>query len=386
MKTFTPARALRALATAIFAAVSLNACDDASTTADAWDWQTPAHFPAPLVPADNPMTAEKVELGRMLFYDTALSRDGSMSCASCHHQDKAFSDGLAHPIGIDGEPVRRNSMALFNLAWGSSFTWGNPYIRSLEEHATIPLFATLPAELGNAEGFELEARLQGVRDYDARFREAFPLDDAPLSTTNVVRALGAFLRTIVSSDSAYDRYLGGDRDALSPAAKRGMELFFSEKFECFHCHGGFNFTASVSHEGQIEATNSFHNTGLYNLDERGSYPTGDPGLFDITSRDRDRGKFRAPSLRNIALTAPYMHDGSVETLEEVIEIYARGGRLIEEGPYAGDGAENPNKSTFVLGFRLRDTEMEDLLAFLDALTDESLTTNPAYGSPFLNEE
>ena len=374
---------LPTLCALLLTSLALGACEGNDPPADdAWTWELPAHFPKPIIPADNPMTREKVELGRMLFYDPSLSRDGSVSCASCHHQDKAFSDGVSLPTGIDGELITRNSMALMNLAWNTSYTWGNPYIKTLEEHALIPLFTTHPTEMGNAESFDLEGRVRGARDYVARFGEVFPSDADPITTANIVRAIGAFQRTLVSSDAAYDRYLQGDRDALTPAAKRGMELFFSEKFECFHCHGGVNFTSAMNHEGQIEATNAFHNTGLYNLDERGAYPASDQGLFDVTSKEGDFGKFRAPSLRNIAVTAPYMHDGSVATLEDGIEIYARGGRFIEEGPHAGDGAENPNKSSFVLGFRLRDTELDDLVAFLHSLTDESFLTNPDFSSPF----
>lgn len=364
--------------------VSVSACSDIDSASKAtdWEWEIPSHFPLPVVPSDNPMSSAKVELGRMLFYEPAMSRDGNVTCASCHHQDKAFSDGVSRPTGIDGEEISRNSMALVNLAWNSSYTWGSPFIKSLEEHAIIPLFTTHPTEMGNAEFGDLEARIRAARDYEERFAEAFPDEENPLTARTITQALAAFQRSMISANSAYDRYLQGERDAMSAQAKRGMELFFSEKFECFHCHGGFNFTSSVNHEGQIEATNSFHNTGLYNLDERGAYPGLDQGLFDITSKDSDRGKFRAPTLRNVGVTAPYMHDGSVGTLEEVIEIYARGGRYIEDGPFAGDGKDNPNKASFVVGFRLREGELEDLVAFLHALTDETFLTNPAYGSPF----
>lgn len=366
------------LTTSLLAACS----EEPESTEATWAWNLPARFPTPSVPADNPMNAQKVELGRMLFYEPLLSRDQSMSCASCHFPERAFTDGRQRPSGILGEELPRNSMTLTNAVYNSSLTWAGPHLKTLEEHAMIPLFASLPTELGNREFSDLEDALRGARDYSERFVAAFPGEESPLRGENVLKALGAFQRTIISSNAPYDRFLDGDRDALSPEAKRGMELFFSEKFECFHCHGGFNFASSVNHEGQIEATSSFHNNGLYNLDATGAYPASDQGLYDVTGKDSDRGLFRAPTLRNIAVTGPYMHDGSVETLEEVINIYARGGRLIEEGPYAGDGALNPNRSSFVLGFRLRDTELTDLVAFLHALTDESFLTNPALQSPF----
>ena len=156
----------------------------------------------------------------------------------------------------------------------------------------------------------------------------------------------------------------------------------TDPLECFHCHGGFLFSQSSDDAGQVFDQKFFMNNGLYNLDEQGSYPPGNEGLFEMTGDPADKGKFKPPSLRNIALTAPYMHDGSIETLEEVIDHYARGGRLIESGPYAGDGSQNPNKSAFLKGFSISDQEKQDLIAFLRALTDEDLITNPAYSDPF----
>ena len=160
-----------------------------------------------------------------------------------------------------------------------------------------------------------------------------------------------------------------------------MELFFSERLECFHCHGGFNFTDSTTHANARIDRIGFHNTGLYNIDGEGAYPSDNTGLYDMTGARRDMGRFKAPTLRNIAVTAPYMHDGSAATLEEVIEHYARGGRLIEEGPFAGDGRRNPFKSEFIRGFVLSDSEREELMAFLDSLTDESLLTDSRWSNP-----
>jgi cytochrome c peroxidase len=169
-----------------------------------------------------------------------------------------------------------------------------------------------------------------------------------------------------------------------------MAMFFggtsaagvADAFECFHCHGGFLFSQSSDDSGQVFDQKFFMNNGLYNLDEQGGYPPGNEGLFDTTGDPTDKGRFKPPSLRNIALTAPYMHDGSIATLEEVIDHYARGGRLIESGPYAGDGRDNPNKSALLNGFAITEQEKQDLIAFLRALTDEELLTNPAYSDPF----
>jgi cytochrome c peroxidase len=201
---------------------------------------------------------------------------------------------------------------------------------------------------------------------------------------NGVRAIAAFVRTINSFDAPYDRYLAGDASAMSAAAQRGMELFFSERLECFHCHGGFNFTDSTTHATSNVDRVGYHNTGLYNLGETGAYPADNTGLYDMSGERRDMGRFKAPSLRNIAVTAPYMHDGSVATLAEVVANYERGGRLIEEGEYAGDGRLSPYKSEFVTGFELTDEERIDLVSFLEALTDATVLSNPRFADPFLD--
>ena len=160
-----------------------------------------------------------------------------------------------------------------------------------------------------------------------------------------------------------------------------MELFFSERLECFHCHGGFNFTDSTTHANANVDRVGYHNTGLYNIDANGAYPEENTGLFDMTGLRRDMGRFKAPTLRNISVTAPYMHDGSIATLGEVLDHYERGGRLIENGPYAGDGRRSPFKSEFIRGFELSEAERADLIAFLGALTDEELLTAARFADP-----
>jgi cytochrome c peroxidase len=161
-------------------------------------------------------------------------------------------------------------------------------------------------------------------------------------------------------------------------------LFNSERLECFHCHGGFNFSDSMQHERLAFTEIAFHNTGLYNIDGNGAYPPDNTGIYEITNKPSDMGHFRAPTLRNIALTAPYMHDGSIATLEAAIDHYRVGGRTIREGQYAGVGSENPHKSEFISGFELTESEKQDLLAFLRSLTDEEFTQNPAFQNPHGN--
>jgi cytochrome c peroxidase len=348
-----------------------------------FDWRLSPDIPPPEVPADNPMSRAKVQLGRWLFYDVRLSGNQSMSCATCHVQALAFTDGKARSVGSTGEIHARGSMSLVNVAYASRLTWANPLLAKLEDQALVPLLGDNPVEMGLSGHEErLLETLRADTRYSGLLEKAFPNDADPHSLLNAVRAIAAFVRTINSFNSPYDNYLSGDTSALSPDAIRGMELFFSERLECFHCHGGFNFTDSTTHANARVDRIGYHNNGLYNVDGNGAYPADNTGLYDMTGDRRDMGRFKAPSLRNVGVTAPYMHDGSVATLEMVIENYARGGRLIEDGPHAGDGRLNPFKSEFITGFDLTETERKELLAFLHALTDESVLTDPRYSNPF----
>jgi cytochrome c peroxidase len=347
-----------------------------------FEWAIDSALPIPEVPVDNPMSDVKVELGRLLFYDERLSVSGAMSCATCHIQALAFTDGKARSLGATGQVHPRGAMTLVNVAYASRLTWANPLLDKLEDQALTPMFGDNPIEMGMA-GREsaIADLLRNDERYNALAPRAFPLDQDPYSVINAVRSIAAFTRTIISNNSAYDRFLSGDEAALNENARRGMELFFSERLECFHCHGGFNFTDSTTHANARIDRIGFHNTGLYNIDGEGAYPADNTGLYDMTGTRRDMGRFKAPTLRNIVITAPYMHDGSAATLEEVIEHYARGGRLIEEGPNAGDGRRNPFKSEFIRGFVLSDNERDDLIAFLNSLTDESLLTDSRWSNP-----
>ena len=356
----------------------------APTPDSSWEWELPAGVPPPPVPQDNPMNAAKVELGRRLFYDTRLSQNQTISCASCHRQELAFTDGLARAVGSTGQVHPRGAMSLGNVAYAATLTWGNPLLTSLERHALAPLYGTTPPELGLVGGpVELVARLQADPVYPALFDQAFPEQRPPRITLwGLTRALAAFERTLLSFRSPYDHFLRGQTHAMTPQAKRGMALFFSERTECSHCHSGLNFTGSTRTTLSPSMEKPFHNTGLYMLDPQGAYPPGGQGIYEVTADPNDMGRFKAPSLRNIARTAPYMHDGSIATLEAVVDHYARGGRRIRQGPLAGDGSMNPLKSTFVPGFVLSDQEKQDLVAFLEALTDEEFLTNPAHSNPF----
>lgn len=349
-----------------------------------YEWNLPIGFPFPNVPVSNPMTQVKVELGRRLFYDRRLSFNQTQSCATCHQQSRAFTDGRARGVGSTGQVHPRGAMSLANVAYSPVLTWANPSLRSLEAQVLVPLFGDDPVELGmSGKEHLLSERLGRLPVYRKLFAESFPGENNPIRVANVASALASFERTLISGDSAYDRYArGDDPDAITASAKRGEALFFSEELECFHCHGGFNFTGTVDYLDKGFAEVEFHNTGLYNVAGEFSYPRPNTGVYEFTNDPEDIGKFKAPTLRNIALTAPYMHDGSVATLSAAIDHYRRGGRLIQRGKHAGDGALNPNKSEFVRGFSLTDSQKQDLIAFLLALTDESFVSNPAFSDPW----
>lgn len=353
---------------------------------DRYRWQLPAWVPIPTVPADNPMSEAKVELGRHLFYDKRLSADQSMSCATCHQQDKAFTDGLSVAEGVTGQKGARSAMALANVAYLPVLTWSNPNLTALEVQALVPMFGEHPVEMGMAgREKEMFARLQADPIYQRLFAQAYPAEarqgfDALYSLATVTRAIASFERSLLSFDSPYDRYTyGGQKNTMSASALRGEALFFGEKMECYHCHGGFNFTDNIQHSKLPFAEKGFHNTGLYNVDGKGAYPKANPGIRELTGDADDEGKFRTPSLRNVALTAPYMHDGSIPTLTAVIrDHYAVSGRAA----LSAKGA-SPMRSSLIAGFELTNQEVSDVVAFLGSLTDESFVRSPKHADPWL---
>ena len=342
-------------------------------------------FPPPLVPADNPLTREKVELGRHLFHDKRLSGNRTQSCGSCHRQELAFTDGLPQAIGSTGELHSRSAMSLANVAYSPALTWADPGIETLEEQAPVPMFQRHPVELGlhGMRDVVLE-RLRAELRYVAMFRSAFPDDEGdPIRFDNVIRALASFQRILISGDSPYDRLVyQGEQDAMSQEAWRGMQLFFSDRLACGTCHHGPNFSGPIRFRpphrsraaaGLGEPEAEFRNTGLHDVDGRGGYPPSDTGLLQVTGRPQDMGRFRVPTLRNIALTAPYMHDGSVPTLDAVLDHYAAGGRA---------GGRSPYRDPLMRGFRLSASERRELLAFLHSLTDRRFVTDPALADPW----
>src|SRR5581483_941966 len=261
----------------------------------------------------------------------------------------------------------------------------NPTLHLLEKQALTPMFSQKPIEMGLTDpGTEYAKTLRSDATYRELFPQAFPGEADPYTIANVTKAIACFERTIISARSPWDRFhSGNDANAISDAAKRGEVLFFSDPVAgCFRCHGGFNFSDAVDYEGSPAGETPFHNTGLYNIAGLLSYPAPNLGIYEYTKKKEDVGRFRAPTLRNIALTAPYMHDGSIATLEGVIDHYAAGGRTIADGHFAGVGHNNPNLDKLVRVLPLTARNRSDLIAFLKSLTDEQVTRDERFSDPW----
>jgi len=315
----------------------------------------------------------KIVLGRYLFYDTRMSYNLTKSCSSCHDPKFAFSDGYRQSSSADGYSVKRNAPSLLNVKYKTFFTWGDSTIKKLSQQLLFPMFNQHPNELGwtNNEA-EIIARFENLPIYRTLFGKAFPKDNNPFVIKNYISAISNFEEQLVSFNSPYDLYLKGNKKTLNIQATAGMKLFYSAQLGCSNCHQLSEPVKNLT----------YYNTGLYNVETDGSYPSKDQGLFELTKNAIDKGKFRIPSLRNIMLTAPYTHDGSVETIGEMISIYQRGGRLISNSENAGDGRLNINKSNLINGFTLTLKEKENLIVFLYSLTDTSYLSNKNLLNPF----
>jgi cytochrome c peroxidase len=297
----------------------------------------PNHFTAPLIPTDNKLSQSRIDLGRMLFFDPLLSRDSTVSCASCHLPNYAFSDTVALSKGVKDQFGQRNSPSLLNIAYAPKL-FRDGGVNTLEHQVISPI--ENPVEMD----FQLKAaanRLSKNTIYQQLSQQAYQRD---FSTYVLVRALAAFERTLISGNSRYDLFFyKNEKDTLTEAEKKGMALFFGKKTECSTCHSGVLFTNF-----------NYENNGLYT-----EYK--DIGRAGVTMRQEDKHLFKVPSLRNVELTAPYMHDGNLLTLEEVVAHYNEGGKA------------HPNKSELVRPLNLSDVEQRNLVAFLKTLTEINLT-------------
>jgi cytochrome c peroxidase len=306
-------------------------------------------------------------LGRYLFYDTRLSYNQTKSCASCHDPSFAFSDGYRTSVGADGYPLKRNAPSLLNAISKMNLTWADSTIKDLNTQLNFPFFNQHPKELGWNNEQAIVNRLENIDAYRDLFKKVFSAEKKPIHLKNIFSAIIAFEATIVSKGSLYDAYIDGNKSALTTDQQVGMKLFFSEQLKCGHCHSWDQLNKPTKAR--------FENIGLYNINNTGNYPDTDQGLFDISKKQSDKGKFRVPSLRNVLLTAPYTHDGTVSTIEEMIDIYVQGGRFIQTGELMGDGRINPYKTKLVQGFVLSKKEKQQLIAFLNSFTDTSYMQN-----------
>lgn len=312
----------------------------------------------------NPITQQSVYLGRRLFYEVRLSADNSMSCGSCHQQAKAFTDGLKLSKGVDHSFTKRNTMALVNLLWNRRFFWDGRSA-SLEDQASFPMVN--PHEMGQSLQVSVQ-KLQATNYYPALFKVVY--GDEKISAERIVKALAQFERTLISSDSRYDHYLNGSAK-LSDDEMRGMALFNTSPnpqkgirgANCAHCHGG--------PKNYLEL---FHNNGLDSI-------YADKGMVVFTGIGTDHGRFKVPTLRNIALTAPYMHDGRFATLEEVVEHYSE---HVKSSEALSAFMQNQSNQPGAIPVKLSAAEKKDLIAFLNTLTDDTFVNDPKFSNPFVN--
>jgi cytochrome c peroxidase len=281
-----------------------------------------------LIPADNPLTQEKIDLGKQLFFDRRWSKTKSVSCASCHQPQRGWSDDRRLSVDHEGKPTRRHAPTIINRAFSTLEGWAG------HRSSTEDLLLQLP--FTSAES--IEGNLGLVAGYKAQFQRVF---GTPVTAQAVAKAIAAFQRTLLSGNSAYDRYRAGDAAALSAAARRGLALF-EGKAACVKCHNGFNF----SDQG-------FHNTGIGT-----ALDNPDLGRYEVTKRNVNKAAFKTPTLRDVARRGPYMHDGSIATLREVVAFYDRG------------GIANPSLSPDLARLGLSASEQDDLIAFLESLSGE----------------
>jgi cytochrome c peroxidase len=341
MSVRTPSRLPRLLLGMLAAAASLSGAVAVVAQQQASTPAAPLGLPPVPWPDDNPYTPEKAELGRLLFFDKRLSSDGSVSCASCHDPRHAFTDAAPVSTGIGGQKGDRSAPTVINRAY-STYQFWDGRASSLEEQARGPIANALEMTREpdtTAAHAATVRRLRGIPGYARRFRQVFGTTEFDID--HVARAIATFERTVLSGNSPFDRYRAGDKTALTPQQVQGMQIFF-RKAACDSCHLGFNFTDG-----------SYVNIGI-GMDR----PSPDLGRYRVSRREEDRGAFKTPTLREIARTAPYMHDGSLKTLEEVVEHYNKG------------GIKNPWLDERLKPLNLSREEVQALVAFLQALSGE----------------
>ncbi len=316
---------------------------------------------------------KQTELGHYLFFDRRLSSTGTKSCASCHNPQYAFTDGYRKAIGVYGDLHSRNTPSLINLSYQKYFNWANSNLTSIEIQMETPLFGSNPIEMGLHTD---DKQVLNLISKDSKYRKLFANCGLSINWATIKKSISVYIMTLNSFSSPYDRYLAGDSIAISQSAKSGEQLFFSKKLKCAYCHRTPTFAADSS----LPVAEQFANIGLYNYDG-GNYPTDDQGLYKVTHKKRDKGKFKIPTISNLLYTAPYFHDGSAATLEEALSVFENGGRNITHGLWQGDGSKNQYKNNHIKGFILTTTEKKNLLDFLESLSDSSIFQNKLFLPP-----
>lgn len=335
----------------------------------------------------NPFTPAKAELGRYLFFDRRLSVNNTKSCATCHDPAFSFTDRYNRSIGALGDLHQRNASPLINIVFNRYLTAADSSLHFPEQQIRNPMFNENPVELGwKGNEITIIRKVKADSLYQQLFKKAFPFYKDPVTVQTIQYAISSFVKTILVFNSPYDRFrFQNDSLAMTKAARRGMQLFLSDSLQCSRCHNGINLSTPV-----MTMTNKqqlfYFNTGLYNTDGKGGYPVYDQGLIEKTKQPRDMGAYRVPTLRNLAYTAPFFHDGSAQTLEDVIKVYEQGGRNVPAGVFTGDGKANPFKSPLIKGFSLNSQQRLDLVQFLLSCSDSSVLNNPAWANPFDKDE
>jgi cytochrome c peroxidase len=323
-----------------------------------------------------------INLGRYLFYDRRLSVNNTRSCGTCHNPQFAFTDGYKRSLGAFADLHQRNTQPLFNFTYLKYFTAADSNIRSALQQMENPLFNEHTIEMG-AKGHETE--ILNRINKDAQYQTLFANADYTVDWQHIKKAISQFEESLISFNAPYDKFIAGNSNALNESEKKGKKLFFSTELACSSCHGGKNFSSPNMTEKNGDTLHYF-NIGLYNIDGNGAYPFYDQGLLEHTKNKNDMGKFRVPSLRNLIYTAPYFHDGSAASLQEVISQYANGGRIFTDGIYKGNGNQSPFKHPSIKGFNISEEEKFNLISFLLTLSDSSFVKNPAYQNPFTEDE
>jgi cytochrome c peroxidase len=317
------------------------------------------------------------ELGRFLFYDQRLSADKTRSCATCHNPAFSFTDTYKRSVAFGGALHQRNSQPLVNLRLMKYFTAADSAVKTLMQQIHRPFYNMQPPEMGvYLREQQIIREMQNDSRYRALFAAVYGNHTNAINWQNIKTLLVAFVESIEALNAPYDQFIKGDTAALGMDEKMGMQLFYSARLGCSSCHGGLNFATPQQHVGY------YHNIGLYNIDGNGAYPAYDPGLFQNTHNPADMGKFRVPTLRQLAFTAPYFHDGSAATLTEALNVFWNGGRTNAAATGLGDGVTNPYKHPLIKPISLTSAEKMQVHKFLLSLADSTVLTAAAYSNPF----